>query len=88
MILTRNFEVPKQSFSKQSTMPPIADYSRPTTPENGTNGVFSPRTPKQTGLALTEYTANPSPPSDDLKSKAQEAVPQAFILPNGTPDVR
>ncbi|KAF2691775.1 threonine dehydratase-like protein [Lentithecium fluviatile CBS 122367] len=70
-------------------MPPQPDYSRPTTPENGangTNGMISPRTPKPTGLALTEYTANPSPPSGDPKSKAQEAIPPAFVLPNGTPD--
>jgi hypothetical protein len=67
------------------------DYSRPTTPEKGvngsSNGLISPRTPKQTGLALTEYSANPSPPSDDPKSQAQKAIPDEYILPNGTPDV-
>ena len=72
-------------------MPPavIEDYSRPVTPEqNGeANGVSTPRTPKQTGLSLTEYTANPSPPSEDQKSKAQSAIPEAFLLPNGYPDV-
>jgi threonine dehydratase len=68
------------------------DYSRPTTPEdgvNGTNGSVTPRTPKQTsGLALTEYSANPSPPLENPLSKAQKAIPEAYILPNGTPDVR
>jgi len=70
------------------------DYSRPTTPENGVNGIngingiASPRLHKPTGLALTEYSANPSPPSENPKSKAQEAIPEAYILPNGTPDVR
>ncbi|KAJ4286711.1 threonine deaminase [Kalmusia sp. IMI 367209] len=71
-------------------MPPAAidDYSRPTTPDgrSNTNGVASPRTPKQTGLSLTEYTANPSPPSESPKSKAQSAIPEAFLLPNGYPD--
>ncbi|KAF2192357.1 threonine dehydratase-like protein [Zopfia rhizophila CBS 207.26] len=67
----------------------MADYSRPVTPENatnGTNGLSSPRTPKQTGLALTEYTTNPSPPSKSPKSKANGVIPEAFLLPNGYPD--
>jgi threonine dehydratase len=72
-------------------MPSTADYSRPVTPENGvngsSNGLISPRTPKHTGLALTEYSANPSPPSEDPKSQAQKAIPEEYILPNGTPDV-
>jgi threonine dehydratase len=65
----------------------MADYSRPTTPENGhkeSNGVSSPRTPNHTGLALTEYTANPSPPSESPK---HAVIPKAFLLPNGQPDV-
>lgn len=66
----------------------MTDYSRPTTPENGTNGLSSPRTPKQTGLALTEYTANPSPTGENHKVAAREAIPEAFLLPNGYPDVR
>lgn len=68
-------------------MATIADYSRPTTPENTTNGVMSPRTPKQTGLALTEYTANPSPPNESSRDKSS-VIPEAFLLPNGYPDVR
>ena len=53
-----------------------------------TNGVPTPETPKQqhAGLALTEYTAQPSPPSST--PKAEEAkVPKEFLLPNGYPDV-
>jgi threonine dehydratase len=54
-----------------------------------TNGVQTPQTPKQqhAGLALTEYSAQPSPPSST--PKAEEAkVPKEFLLPNGYPDVR
>ncbi|KAF2867871.1 threonine dehydratase-like protein [Massariosphaeria phaeospora] len=67
-------------------MPAMADYSRPTTPDNQPNGVASPRTPKQTGLALTEYTANPSPPSQSPTSKSNAVIPAAFLLPTGYPD--
>lgn len=67
-------------------MAAIEDYSRPTTPDNTTNGLTSPRTPKQTGLALTEYTANPSPPNESSRDKSS-VIPEAFLLPNGYPDV-
>jgi len=67
-------------------MAAIEDYSRPTTPTHLTNGLPSPRTPKQTGLALTEYTANPSPPNEQTRDKSS-VVPEAFLLPNGYPDV-
>jgi threonine dehydratase len=60
----------------------IEDYSRPTTPSH-TNGLASPRTPKQTGLALTEYTAN-SPPNGHAPSNT--VVPPEFLLPTGYPD--
>jgi threonine dehydratase len=53
-----------------------------------TNGVPTPETPKRqhAGLALTEYSAQPSPPSST--PKAEEAkVPKEFLLPNGYPDV-
>ncbi|KAF2022362.1 threonine dehydratase I [Aaosphaeria arxii CBS 175.79] len=62
----------------------MADYSRPVTPEEHANGVMTPRTPKPTGLSLTEYSANPSPPSEQATKKT--LVPDAFILPNGYPD--
>lgn len=91
-IMAQNFELDEQSQQRlpyHFAMPPpaaIDDYSRPVTPEN-TNGLASPRTPRETGLSLTEYTANPSPPSEDQKNKAQSAIPEAFLLPNGYPDV-
>jgi threonine dehydratase len=61
----------------------IEDYSRPTTPTHSRNGLASPRTPKQTGLALTEYTAN-SPPNGHASSNT--VVPPEFLLPTGYPD--
>ncbi|KAF1810485.1 threonine dehydratase I [Eremomyces bilateralis CBS 781.70] len=59
---------------------------RPVTPDTQVNGTSTPATPKFSGLALTEYTANPSPPSESPKTKAQKSIPDAFILPNGHPD--
>ncbi|KAF2476796.1 threonine dehydratase-like protein [Lindgomyces ingoldianus] len=64
----------------------MADYSRPTTPEDSANGIPTPCTPKTTSLALTEYSTNPSPPSESPKAKLKNAVPDAFLLPNGYPD--
>ncbi|KAI1318216.1 threonine dehydratase-like protein [Xylariaceae sp. FL0255] len=54
-------------------------------PRNGVNGHTS-RTPSLTGLSLTEYSANPSPPSESLQSRIREIVPDEFLLPNGHPD--
>jgi hypothetical protein len=65
--------------------------SRPSTPTNQqTNGVHTtedpPRTPVNHNFSLTEYAANPTPPD---KAVLQQGfpVPDAFLLPNGTPDV-
>jgi len=66
---------------------------------NGTNGAstpngsaYTPRTPQRTpslsGLALTEYSAKPSPPSEERSTRRKNVVPDEFILPNGHPDVR
>ncbi|KAI9825870.1 MAG: threonine deaminase [Thelocarpon impressellum] len=49
------------------------------------NGTRTPEKPKAHGLSLTEYSANPSP-SRDGRSRAGSLVPEAFLLPNGTPD--
>ena len=53
------------------------------------NGVTSrPRTPHSNSLSLTEYSTNPSPPSESNGlSKVRGVVPQEFMLPNGYPDV-
>lgn len=47
-----------------------------------------PQTPMVNGLSLTEYASNPSPPSKTPKPNALTQVPEAFLLPNGYPDVR
>ncbi|KAJ5964384.1 Threonine dehydratase biosynthetic [Penicillium vulpinum] len=53
-------------------------------------GRASPVTPKMSGLALTEYTAAPTPPSEreerTLGLPPNWGVPEAFLLPNGYPD--
>jgi len=56
------------------------------------NGVHTPgpQTPKtvHASLALTEYTANPSPGSSTPRDKIRVAgVPQEYLLPTGYPDV-
>ena len=51
------------------------------------NGVPSPQTPKLQSLALTEYTANPSPP-ERARSGSVSLLPTEALLPNGYPDVR
>lgn len=65
---------------------------------NGTSGtstpsgsVYNPRTPQRTpslsGLALTEYSAKPSPSPEERSARKKSIVPDEFILPNGHPDV-
>lgn len=55
------------------------------------NGLNSerPASPSSVGnLALTEYSAMPSPPSEDATAnKMKRIVPDEFLLPNGHPDV-
>jgi threonine dehydratase len=46
-----------------------------------------PRTPSLNTLSLTEYSTNPSPPSESPRSKVKGVIPDEFILPNGYPDV-
>lgn len=59
----------------------------PTSPKAGTNGTSTrPQTPRVNSFALTEYTANPSPPSSSPKVKTL-GIPENFLLPNGYPDV-
>lgn len=54
---------------------------------NGTNGESSrPQTP-MTGMALTEYSANPSTPSAERQARIKEIVPEEYLLPTGYPDV-
>ncbi|KAK2600343.1 hypothetical protein N8I77_009884 [Diaporthe amygdali] len=59
---------------------------------NGNGQGHTARTPSMTGLSLTEYSANPtppgtsSPPSEDRDARIRKIVPPEFILPNGHPD--
>lgn len=56
--------------------------------EAKTNGIPQAETPAVNSLSLTEYTANPSPPSSTPKEKISHAgVPQEYLLPSGYPDV-
>ena len=53
------------------------------------NGVHGPAMPQVNGLALTEYSVNITPPSERVtKPIASTQVPDAFLLPDGYPDVR
>lgn len=63
------------------------DDARPVTPTTQSNGYHTPITPKPSSLSLTEYTANPSPPSESTKERNEYVIPEAFLLPNGYPDV-
>lgn len=45
------------------------------------------RTPSLSSLALTEYSARPTPAADDRETHVKRIVPDEFLLPNGTPDV-
>lgn len=45
-----------------------------------------PSTPSRNTLSLTEYSTNPSPPSESPRNKIRGVVPDEFILPNGYPD--
>lgn len=59
--------------------------------EDTSNGVATPVTPKMSGLALTEYTAAPTPPNERSQRvpgvPPNWGIPEAFLLPNGYPDV-
>lgn len=63
--------------------------SRPVTPKETTNGTLtphSPQTPKVAHLSLTESSST-IPDSVTPKSKVLTEIPDAYLLPNGTPDV-
>lgn len=55
------------------------------------NGVrpMSPMSPqsRRVSLSLTEYTANPTPPGTRYDCPRDWDIPEAFLLPNGYPDV-
>jgi threonine dehydratase len=56
------------------------------------NGTSTP-TSRLSSLALTEYSAIPTPTSEKEEYRGPESppswdIPDAFLLPNGYPDVR
>ncbi|KZL85115.1 threonine ammonia- biosynthetic [Colletotrichum incanum] len=55
---------------------------------NGVNGDHPPRprTPQPQGMSLTEYSANPSTPPEERRSRIKGVVPDDFLLPDGHPD--
>lgn len=78
-------------MAPSETDDPFQQTSVPETPmANGTagaSGTNTPKTPSLSGFALTEYSAKPTPPSEDWKAHIRKIVPEEFLLPNGTPDV-
>ena len=56
---------------------------------NGVNGYDRPSTPPtRGGLALTEYSVNPTTPSAERRERLRKIVPEDFLLEDGNPDVR
>lgn len=41
----------------------------------------------RTSMALTDYSVNPSTPSDQRRQQIKDIIPEDFLLPNGHPDV-
>jgi hypothetical protein len=66
------------SMAQESKMKEAEEQDRPL---NGGES-FVPK--KARGLALTEYSANTPPPTD----QNHLLLPAAFLLPDGKPDVR
>jgi len=56
-----------------------------TPPTNGSTRPQTPKSPKITNWALTEYSA--STPDTSAKPNSHDIVPEHFLLPNGQPDV-
>ncbi|KJZ76139.1 Threonine dehydratase [Hirsutella minnesotensis 3608] len=69
-------------------MPSVNGLSTVQPTANGTTDDADrpPRPPAPGTMALTEYSVNPSPPSDDKASRIREIVPKDLLLPNGYPD--
>ncbi|PKS09932.1 hypothetical protein jhhlp_004555, partial [Lomentospora prolificans] len=55
---------------------------------NGINGDHRPVTPPNlnSGMSLTEYSANPKTPSSEKRQRIKSVVPEDFLLDDGTPD--
>ncbi|KAL3958512.1 hypothetical protein ACCO45_006674 [Purpureocillium lilacinum] len=64
--------VPTAQLATNGTEESLNGYSRPETPTGG--------------MALTEYSINPSPPSEEKRNRIKALVPEDYLLPNGYPD--
>ncbi|KAG5922291.1 hypothetical protein E4U42_005511 [Claviceps africana] len=49
------------------------------------NGQRRPETPAGR-MALTDYSINPSPPTEEKRTRTRKAVPEDLLLPDGHPD--
>lgn len=68
-------------------MPSLLGHAEPNGVVQETNGHRRPETPAGR-MALTDYSINPSPSSEEKRAKLRQAVPDDLLLPNGYPDVR
>lgn len=69
--------------------PALADGSTANGPTaNGVHTPVTPQTPQPapSSLALTEYAADPSPPTSTINTQTA-GIPEDFLLPTGRPDV-
>ncbi|KIV94446.1 threonine ammonia-lyase, biosynthetic [Exophiala mesophila] len=53
--------------------------------DGSSNGFTTPTSPRRSGLAMTEYAAMPTPPSERSDLPSYD-VPPDFLLPSGYPD--
>jgi hypothetical protein len=51
------------------------------------NSQSRPRTPTRPSMALTDYSINPTTPSEEKRAHIRDLVPEDYLLPNGHPDV-
>lgn len=68
-------------------MPSLLERAETNGVDAEANGHHRPETPSGR-MALTEYSINPSPASEEKRAKLRQAVPEDLLLPNGFPDVR
>ncbi|KID78876.1 Threonine dehydratase [Metarhizium brunneum] len=66
-------------------MPSLLGHAEPNGVFQETNGHRRPETPAGR-MALTDYSINPSPSSEEKRAKLRQAVPDDLLLPNGYPD--
>lgn len=78
---TTHIRITMPEFKETPTVPVAANGLI-----NGVNGERRPETPTG-GMSLTEYSANPSTPSEEKRARIKKIVPEEYLLPTGYPDV-